>query len=96
MKSKIVQFILIGFIVLMVSGIFMSVKEGPSNEVSEVISNFENQSEFGVNGYVSTDLFNEDNTNALGEFNGKVGNAVSKGVNKGIDFIFELIKKLIS
>ena len=96
MKVKVVQFLLIAFVVLMISGIFMSIKDGPVNDYSEIISNFENQSEFGVNGYVSTDIFNEDNTNALGEFNGKIGNAVSKGINKGVDFFFELIKKLIS
>lgn len=96
MKFKVIQFLLIAFVVLMISGIFLSLKDGPVNDYSEILSGFENQSEFGVNGYASTDIFNEDNTNALGEFNGKVGNAVSKGVSKSIDFFFELIKKLIS
>lgn len=96
MKSKILQFILISLIVLMISGIIMSIKDIPSNDISEIISDFENQSDFNVNGYTSVDVFNENNINILGKINSGIGNFIARAINKIIDVFFELIKKFIS
>lgn len=96
MKGKVVQFIIIGFIVLMLTGILMSVKDTSSGDTTNIVSGFEDQSGYYASGYTSTDPFNEDNVNDFGRVNGMIGNAVSTGVNKGIDLIFEFLKKIVS
>lgn len=74
----------------------MSIKDIPSNDISEIISDFENQSDFNVNGYTSVDVFNENNINILGKINSGIGNFIARAINKIIDVFFELIKKFIS
>ena len=51
MKSKIAEIIIIIFIVLMLGGILGSVKNNnKDDQITEIISDFENQSDFNVSG----------------------------------------------
>ena len=96
MKNKISEIIIIGLIVFMLGGILVSVKENGNQEITEIISDFEENSEYDTSGYVSEYPFDEDNANIIGRINGKIGNGVSNIVNKTIDLFFELIKKVVS
>ena len=80
----------------MLGGILSSVKGNGNNEITEIISDFDNLSDFDVSGYVPSEEFDEEYINGFGEFNSRVGNIVSNGINKGIDLFFELVKKLVS
>ena len=79
----------------MLAGILMSVKE-PSGDVTEIVSDFGSEGVYDPGGYASTDPFDEDNANDFGRFNGKVGDFISKGINSGIEAMFDIIKKIIS
>ena len=96
MKNKVSEIILIALIVFMIGGILVSVKGNDNLEITEIISDFENTSEFDTSGYITDNPFEEDNVNIIGRTNGKIGNGISKIVNKSIDFFFELIKKVVS
>ena len=96
MKIKLIEALIIVFIVLMLGGILSSVKGNGNNEITEIISDFDNLSDFDVSGYVPSEEFDEEYINGFGEFNSRVGNIVSNGINKGIDLFFELVKKLVS
>lgn len=96
MKTKISEIILIVLIVFMVGGILVSVKGNDNQNVTEIISDFEQTSEFETSGYTSEDPFLDDNQNIIEKTNGKIGSAVSKTINKAIDLFFELIKKVVS
>ena len=96
MKSKAIQIALLCFIVFMLGGILASVKDEPSNEITEITSDFVENEEYDESGYYSDNPFDESNVNGFGRLNGQIGNIVSKGVNKGIDLFFDLMKKLVS
>lgn len=96
MKSKAIQIALLCFIVFMLGGILASVKDEPSNEIIEITSDFVENEEYDESGYYSDNPFDESNVNGFGRLNGQIGNIVSKGVNKGIDLFFDLMKKLVS
>lgn len=96
MKNKVSEIILIAVIVFMIGGILVSVKGNDNQEITEIISDFEQNSEFDTSGYITDNPFEEDNVNIIGRTNGKIGNGISKIVNKSIDFFFELIKKVVS
>ena len=96
MKNKISEIVLVGLIVFMLGGILVSVKGNDNQEITEIISDFEQNSEFDTNGYASDYPFNEDNTNIIGRINEKIGSGISHIVNKSIDLFFELIKKVVS
>jgi hypothetical protein len=81
----------------MLGGILGSVKnDSKDDQITEIISDFENQSDFNVSGYVPSEEFDEEYINGFGEFNGKLGDIITNGVNKGIDLFFEFVKKLVS
>lgn len=96
MKSKIAQIIILCFIVFMLGGILASIKNSPNNDVTAIISDFDNVSEYDTGGYAPIDPFNEENVNGFGKINGKIGKLVSEGINKGIDLLFEFVKKIVS
>ena len=96
MKSKILQIILIAFIIFMIGGIFNSISEIPSDDVGLVTSEFDNLSEFDTSGYTSEDPFNEEKVNNIAKFNGKIGNFISTSIKKIINFFFDIIKKFVS
>ena len=96
MKNKISEIILVALIVFMVGGILVSVKGNDNHEITEIISDFEQTSEFDTSGFVTNNPFEEDNANIIGRTNGKIGDGISKIVNKSIDLFFELIKKVVS
>lgn len=96
MKNKTVKILLLGFIILMFGGLLMSVKNTPNNDITTIVSNFENEDSYDTSGYVSLDPFDEDNVNNFGKLNGQIGDLASKGVNKGLDLIFNFLKKIIS
>ena len=96
MKNKISEIILVALIVFMVGGILVSVKVNDNQEITEIISDFEQTSEFDTSGFVTNNPFEEDNANIIGRTNGKIGDGISKIVNKSIDLFFELIKKVVS
>jgi hypothetical protein len=80
----------------MTGGILTSIKDDGNNEISEVISDFEQESVYDTSGYVSDYPYNEDNVNIIGKTNGKVAEGISNAINKVIDSFFELVKKLVS
>ena len=80
----------------MLGGILASVKSGPSEEITEITTDFSEEVEYDGSGYASDDPFDESNVNGFGRLNGQIGNIVSKGINKGIDLFFDLMKKLVS
>lgn len=96
MKNKISEIILVALIVFMIGGILVSVKGNDNQEITEIISDFEQTSEFDTSGFVTNNPFEEDNANIIGRTNGKIGDGISKIVNKSIDLFFELIKKVVS
>ena len=73
----------------------MSVKES-SGDVTEIVSDFNSEGVYDPGGYAPNDPFDDDRTNDFGRFNGKVGDIISKGINSGIEGMFEIIKKIIS
>ena len=96
MKTKIVEVIIIVLVVLMIGGILSSVKGNSNEDVTIITSEFENTDVYDGSGYISEDLFDEDNENIIGKVNGAIGEGISKGVNKAIDLFFEMMKKLVS
>ncbi len=96
MKAKITQIIILCFIVFMLGGILASVKGNSDDDVTAVISDFENVSEYDPSGYTTADPFGDENVNEFGKLNGKVGKVISEGINKGIDLLFEFVKKIVS
>ena len=97
MKAKVLEIFLIALIVLMLGGILASVKNDDSDSLTtDIVEDFDKNSDFDVDGYVPSDVIDEDNDNAFSRFGSKVGEIVSDGVNKGIDLMFEFFKKLVS
>ena len=96
MKIKIAQFFLLSFIVLMLGGILMSIKDGPSSGISDVLSEFDQNDQYHDSGYHTADPFDEENVNFFGKMNAKIGSVASNGINKGINFVFDLVKKIVS
>ena len=96
MKKRIIEILLIGLILFMSAGIFTSIKNDNNNEITEVVSELENEDIYETSGYISNYPYNQDNDNAIGEINGKIGNGISKAINKMINGFFDLVKKLVS
>ena len=96
MKTKVVQIILIAFIIFMIGGVFNAISELPNEEVGVITSEFDDLSEFTTEGYTSEDPFNENKVNNMAKFNGKVGNFISISIRKIINFFFDIIKKFVS
>ena len=96
MKTKILQVLLIAFIVFMIGGIFNAISEMPSEDVGYINSEFDNLSDFTTDGYTSEDPFDEQKVNSISKFNGKFGDFISKSIRKVIDFFFDIIKKFVS
>ena len=97
MKAKVLEIFLIALIVLMLGGILASVKNNDNDSLTtDIIEDFDNNSDFDVDGYVPSDLIEDDNNNAFSRFGSKVGKIMSEGVNKGIDLMFDFFKKLVS
>ena len=96
MKAKVLEILLIGLIVLMLGGILASVKNEDDSTTTEIIEDFDKNSDFDIDGYYPSDTIDEDNENAFSRFGGQVGDIMSKGVNKGIDLMFDFFKKLVS
>lgn len=96
MKAKVLEIFLIAIIVLMLGGILASVKGEDSSTTTEIIEDFDKNSDFVVDGYAPSDIIEEDNDNAFTRFGSKVGEIMSEGVNKGIDMMFDFFKKLVS
>lgn len=96
MKSKIIQVVLIAFIMFMIFGILNGISDVESSDVGLITSEFEDLSEYTTEGYISKDPFGEDNVNNIARFNGKIGKAISNTIKKIINFFFDLIKKAIS
>ena len=94
MKAKVLEIFLIAIIVLMLGGILASVKGEDSSTTTEIIEDFDKNSDFVVDGYAPSDIIEEDN--AFTRFGSKVGEIMSEGVNKGIDMMFDFFKKLVS
>ena len=80
----------------MLGGILASVKNDSNYEITEITSDFVEDEQYGESGYYSDAPFDENNVNGFGRLNGQIGNMVSKGINKGIDLFFDLMKKLVS
>ena len=80
----------------MAGGILTSIKNDNGNEISEVVSDFEQESVYDTSGYVSDFPYNEDNVNIIGKTNGKLAEGISNAINKAIDSFFKLVKKLVS
>lgn len=96
MKAKVVEIIIIVLIVFMMGGILTSIKGKDSSETTEITSEFEGEIEYDTSGYVSDYPYNEDNVNIIGKANGKIGEGISKVINKTIDWFFEMVKKVVS
>ena len=96
MKKKILEFIIIGFIVLMIGGILTNIKGTSNDDITNMVSNFEQQDQYEASGYLSNYVDDEDNTNGFGKFNSQLGEFVADGINKFIDLIFDFMKKIIS
>lgn len=96
MKIKIFKGFLIIFTILMVSGILSSLKDNSHQDITNIVNEFEQVSEYNTNGYTSIEPFDEDNANIFGEINNKVGQGISNGISKGIDLLFEVLQKLVS
>lgn len=97
MKSKVIQIILLCFIVMMLGGILSSIKGNNKNdEITTLISEFDEKSEYEVTGYIDNNQINEENENIICRFNSSIGEVVSKIVNGSIDFLFEIVKKIVS
>ena len=80
----------------MLGGILASVKNDNEPQITEVVSDFVEDEIYEESGYNNSDPFDESNVNGFGRLNGQIGNIVSKGINKGIDLFFDLMKKLVS
>ena len=96
MKVKVLEIFLIAIIVLMLGGILASVKGEDTSTTTEIIEDFDKNSDFVADGYAPSDVIEEDNDNAFTRFGSKVGEIMSEGVNKGIDMMFDFFKKLVS
>ena len=96
MKRKLVEVLLIALILFMSAGILTSIKNDNNNEITEVVSELENEEIYNTSGYISDYPYNQDNENIIGRINGKIGNGISKAINKMINGFFDLVKKLVS
>lgn len=96
MKKKIVEILLIGLILFMSAGILTSIKNDSNEEITEVVSELENEDIYNTGGYVSSYPYYEDNDNVIGKINSKIGSGISKAINKMINGFFDLLKKLVS
>ena len=96
MKKKIVEVLLIALILFMSAGILTSIKNDNNNGITEVVSELENEDVYNTSGYISDYPYNQDNENIIGRINGKIGNGISKAINKMINGFFDLVKKLVS
>lgn len=96
MKAKSIKIVILCFIVFMMGGILSSMKDESESKISTVISEFDKESEYDTSGYAPTNPNTEDNVNAIGRINCKIGEGVSNIVNKSINSVFQLLKKLIS
>lgn len=96
MKIKVLQFIIIITIVFMLGGILSSVKTYDNNDVSEVISDYFENSDYDGNGNSSIVIDESENINIIGKVNEKVGKGIIKATNDVINFFYKLVKKLVS
>lgn len=96
MKQKIIQIILIAFIVFMIGGVLSSIDSKQPNDVTIISEEFEQIEQYDTTGYTIVDPFKEEDANELSKFNEKVGKVISKGISKLIDTFFEFLKKIVS
>ena len=96
MKTKSFKIVILCFIVFMMGGILSSMKDDNESKTSTIISEFDEESEYNTDGYTPVDPNAEDNVNIIGRINCKIGEGMSNIVNKSINSVFQLLKKLIS
>ena len=96
MKNKVVEVILLALILFMSAGILTSLKNDGNEQITEIVSDFENEEIYDTSGYIETFPYNEDNENIISKVNGKIGSGISNGINKLINWFFDLLKKLVS
>jgi len=96
MKTKGFKIVILCFIVFMMGGILSSMKDDSESKTSTIISEFDEESEYNTGGYTPVDPNAEDNVNIIGRINCKIGEGMSNIVNKSINSVFQLLKKLIS
>ena len=96
MKTKGFKIVILCFIVFMMGGILSSMKDDDTSKTSTIISEFDEESEYDTGGYTKTNPNIEDNINVIGRINTKIGEGMSNIVNKSINSVFQLLKKLIS
>ena len=96
MKTKSFKIVILCFIVFMMGGILSSMKDDNESKTSTVISEFDEESEYNTDGYTPVDPNAEDNVNIISRINCKIGEGMSNIVNKSINSVFQLLKKLIS
>ena len=96
MKNKVIEVILLALILFMSAGILTSLKNDGNEQITEVVSDFENEEIYDTSGYIETFPYNEDNENIISKVNGKIGDGISSGINKLINWFFDLLKKLVS
>ena len=96
MKSKVIEVILLALILFMSAGILTSLKNDGNEQITEVVSGFENEEIYDTSGYIESFPYNDGNENIISKVNGKIGDGISSGINKLINWFFDLLKKLVS
>lgn len=93
MSQKMGEIIITAFIVLMLGGMLAG---GEKNSGDVIVSeNFESISIYDTDGYTEVDPFLKEE-NKLSKVNEKISVFISDLANDGLDFLFKLIKKVVS